>query len=233
MNRKYFIGMELDSNKYGKFKIIRIYSYKLYGIKFIRTGYEKDISYSCMVNGEIRDPYFPIYYDVACLGEVKTKNYYKELNVWRFMIARCYNKKHSSYKLYGEKGVTVCNEWLCFENFLKDIENIRGYDRQKFLNGEIELDKDISYIGENNKEYSIKTCIFLKSKINFDEKLARRKLETSSRYVGVTKLKDGKWQVTYVHKGKNIYGGRYDTEKDAHIAYERLKGKYLINGQIS
>ena len=56
--------------------------------------------------------------------------------------------------------------------------------------------------------------------------LGRRKLRTSSRYVGVTKLKDGKWQVTYSHNGKAIYGGRYKTEYDPHLAYEKLKEKY-------
>ena len=82
------------------------------------------------------------------------------------------------------------------------------------------------YFGENIKEYSLNTCVFLPKRINFDEMLARRKLITSSRYVGVSKLKDGKWQVTYVHNGKNIYGGRFKTEKEAHAAYEALKRQY-------
>lgn len=113
-----------------------------------------------------------------------------------------------------------------FGKFLKDFENIKGYNKEKFINDELELDKDILFLGENVKEYSLNTCIFLQKRINFDEMLARRKLTTSSRYVGVTKLKDSKWQVTYVHNGKNIYGGRFKTEKEAHLAYETLKQQY-------
>lgn len=40
--------------------------------------------------------------------------------VWRNMKDRCYNPKNKSYKYYGEKGVTVCKEWLeDFETFKK------------------------------------------------------------------------------------------------------------------
>ena len=45
-----------------------------------------------------------------------------EYNVWRGMLKRCYNKSHISYKHYGEKGITVCEEWkYSFENFISDM----------------------------------------------------------------------------------------------------------------
>ena len=31
--------------------------------------------------------------------------------IWRLMKQRCYSKKSISYKNYGEKGITVCEEW--------------------------------------------------------------------------------------------------------------------------
>lgn len=226
MNRKYDIGTIWESNKYGKFEIIDIISMNRFRVKFILTGFEKDISRSCLAKGEIRDPYYPIYYGVGCLGDIKIQDYKKELYVWRFMISRCYDENSSGYCLYGQKGITVCKDWLCFEKFLKDIPLIRGYDKNKFLNGELELDKDMSYIGNGSKEYSLKTCQFLPYKINFAEMLARRKLNTSSRYIGVTKLKDGKWQVTYCTPHKNIYVGRFPSEKEAHEAYEEFKKNY-------
>lgn len=75
------------------------------------------------------------------------------------MIERCYNEKASSYPAYGNKNVTVCERWLCFENYLKDIINIEGYDFQKYINGEIQLDKDLKF--KNNKEYCPEKCIFV------------------------------------------------------------------------
>lgn len=40
---------------------------------------------------------------------------------WESMKARCFNTTHPSYNNYGARGVTVCTEWLQFDNFLKDM----------------------------------------------------------------------------------------------------------------
>lgn len=40
---------------------------------------------------------------------------------WASMITRCTNKKAKNYKYYGEIGVTVCERWMSFENFLFDM----------------------------------------------------------------------------------------------------------------
>lgn len=57
------------------------------------------------------------------------------------MKDRCLNPSHDSYGHYGAKGVTICERWLIFENFLADmgerpagrysidrIDNSRGYE---------------------------------------------------------------------------------------------------------
>lgn len=40
---------------------------------------------------------------------------------WRAMKARCRNPQHPSYEHYGGRGITVCERWLKFENFLADM----------------------------------------------------------------------------------------------------------------
>lgn len=40
---------------------------------------------------------------------------------WFSMKHRCYSKHNASYKYYGGKGVTVCDRWHSFENFLLDM----------------------------------------------------------------------------------------------------------------
>lgn len=40
---------------------------------------------------------------------------------WESMIRRCYLKSQDSYHLYGGRGITVCDEWRVFENFLADM----------------------------------------------------------------------------------------------------------------
>ena len=37
--------------------------------------------------------------------------------IWQGMKERCLNSKCRSYKNYGERGISICNEWLDFENF--------------------------------------------------------------------------------------------------------------------
>lgn len=40
---------------------------------------------------------------------------------WEVMIKRCCNPKSDHYKDYGGRGVTVCDRWLDYNNFLKDM----------------------------------------------------------------------------------------------------------------
>lgn len=50
-------------------------------------------------------------------GKSKTK----EFGVWCGIKNRCFNKKVPAYKWYGGRGITVCERWLTFENFLEDM----------------------------------------------------------------------------------------------------------------
>ncbi len=42
---------------------------------------------------------------------------------WNNMIQRCTNPKYTYYEYYGGRGITVCNRWLDFRNFLEDMGN--------------------------------------------------------------------------------------------------------------
>jgi hypothetical protein len=59
---------------------------------------------------------------------------------WNTMKQRCLNPKQCHYHLYGGRGITICDRWLSFENFLEDMgvrpegtflerqESSRGYE---------------------------------------------------------------------------------------------------------
>lgn len=42
-------------------------------------------------------------------------------NTWRSMRMRCFNPNSVRYQYYGGRGVTVCERWESFENFLADM----------------------------------------------------------------------------------------------------------------
>lgn len=50
-------------------------------------------------------------------GMSRTKMYW----TWGDMVSRCKNLQHHAYKNYGGRGISVCDRWLKFENFLKDM----------------------------------------------------------------------------------------------------------------
>ncbi len=80
------------------------------------------------------------YVSCGCVHpRLKTKMYREHplYDVWKGMKARCYDKKHRSYSLYGAIGVTVCEEWRT--NFLPFYEWAIS---NGWSNG-LQIDKDI------------------------------------------------------------------------------------------
>lgn len=45
----------------------------------------------------------------------------KEYRSWKAMWSRCTDPKHKSFGRYGERGITICDRWKSFDNFLADI----------------------------------------------------------------------------------------------------------------
>ena len=50
-----------------------------------------------------------------------TNGYSNLYYVWSAMVQRTTNTNNKQFKEYGGRGITVCKEWLKFENFLRDM----------------------------------------------------------------------------------------------------------------
>jgi len=83
-------------------------------------------------------------------------------NRWMGMIARCYQKSSSSYKNYGEKGVTVCDEWKNSYLAFKKWSLSNGFEEH------LDIDKDIlcNALNISPKIYSPETCMFIERGLN-------------------------------------------------------------------
>lgn len=109
-------------------------------------------------------------YGVASLGNTVTNdsngNRKKSYTLYKGMIRRCYSNKKEAKKHQAYENCTVCERWLCFANFEKDIESLPGYN--EWLKGEerYSLDKDILQYGAEHKVYSPETCMFVPQSIN-------------------------------------------------------------------
>jgi len=67
----------------------------------------------------------------------------KIYGIWRNIISRCKNPNVSSYEDYGARGITICERWLKFENFLEDMgEPPRGLTIDR-------LDNNLGYFKDN------------------------------------------------------------------------------------
>lgn len=77
--------------------------------RYIKSGHTR--SCGCLWKNTVAGGSYPTH------GKSFTKIY----KSWSQMKHRCSNKDSVDYKYYGGKGISVCDRWLKFENFLIDM----------------------------------------------------------------------------------------------------------------
>lgn len=192
--------------------------------KYIR----EHIQYGNFKRGRFASRIQPRICGVGCIGEGEyvSKNpdgsHTEAYRKWHDMLMRCYREKTMEKNpLY--KFVTVCDEWLNFQNFAKWF-----YENKIDIDEEIHIDKDI--IAGEQKIYSPDTCCIVPKTINILFKRQKKVYEENKKLpVGVQKQQGciNKYKV-YMHaNGKTIYKGGFNSPEEAFQWYKTEKEKYI------
>jgi hypothetical protein len=125
------------------------------------------------------------------------------------MKRRCYNTSHHNYKHYGERGITICKEWLETETYIPFFNwaLTNGYEQH------LEIDRI-----DNNKGYSPDNCRFSTQSTQARNTRPLTARNTSG-YRGVSKTRSGSWKSKIVVDNKNIELGTFVEKRDAVNAY--------------
>lgn len=131
-----------------------------------------------------------------------TKRDNRAYNSWGNMIQRCTNPKNTGYPYYGGRGITVCDRWRSFDNFLADMGNPnpgQSLDRRE---------NDGNY-EPGNVRWADKVTQSLNRGVRKDN---------ISGYTGVS-YSQGKWHVRY----RGMSKGTFNTKEEAIEARKRLE----------
>ena len=146
-------------------------------------------------------------------GMYKTRPY----NIWANMIARCYNKNKPVYKDYGARGISVCEEWMDFKNFWKDM--CSGYSE------DLTLERV-----DNNGNYCKSNCRWATVKEQSNNRRMRKDNTSGVINVSLDK-KSGKWAAFYTFNGKKKCIGLFSTIEEAKIEKEKFEKSVLDDKQ--
>jgi hypothetical protein len=126
---KYLIGEIYTNNKGYEFEIIEKLPNNRRKIRFKSTGFETIAQIKEISNGSIKDWETPYVCGVGIVGkEIDKPQSHYLYDRWRDMLRRCYDEK---VILKNHNKLNVCERWLRFTNYVKDIESLANHEKLK------------------------------------------------------------------------------------------------------
>ena len=127
-------------------------------------------------------------------------------NTWRAMIRRCTVNTDKDYPYYGGRGVSVCSEWLKYENFVADMGEPIGDETLD------RIDVYGNYTKENCRWAGVQT----------QNRNTRLRVNSTTGYTGVSVV--GKKFLAKITKDKKSYYSKLcSTVEEAAAARKELE----------
>ena len=117
---------------------------------------------------------------------------------WSGMIQRCYNKKHEKYRIYGARGIRVCDEWRYnFKNFYDYMPKrpSKNYTLDRIDNDGNYEPGNVRWATRTQQQYNrnlipnksnVFTGVFLhKNKLTPDNYMVHIRINKETHYLGV------------------------------------------------
>jgi len=202
-------GNKYQTPLYGELVVVNYFSSSKVEVEFSHTGFRKTFAAYDIRAGRVRDPYFPINFNVGFVGEgeFNTSTHRQAARIWYGMLLRCYGE--GSRPTYSDCSVTP--SWYNFQVFAKwyYTHHIFGYH----------LDKDLTILG--NRCYSPETCCFITPQLNS----ALHGADTASASFV---LPSKRLRVQMRIQGRSEYLGTVDTKDEARLLYVKAKRVELL-----
>mgnify|MGYP002712150042 FL=1 len=221
--REQLIGKVFETNRCGLCTVVGYDGHDKVTVRFHEPEHFVTCRMGDINRKEVSNPMYPSFFGKGFMGVGKYSHRDRDLYAtWTRLLQRVfYGETSVKYKAY--KDVTVCDEWLNFQNFAEWCEKEDGYLRKDKHGRTYHLDKDL--ISKGSKIYSPDTCCFVPLEINNLFICSDRK----SKYAtGVHYSKDKCKFVAYCKKdGKRVHLGYFDTVEQAYKAYSGFKEDYI------
>ena len=133
-------------------------------------------------------------------------------STWSNMLSRCFDPNKPNYSDYGGRGITVCERWHHFKNFVNDIG-----PKPSILHSLDRID--------NNESYSPENCRWA---TRIEQNKNKRVYKTSLTGISGIRFREGKYQVRITVNGKRKSIGNFDTIQEAVAARAEAIGKTPI-----
>ena len=207
--RDELVGKEFKTLTCGKLIVVDYKNYMDITVMFDSPKYITKTRLDHLYKGLVKNPLYPKVQGRGYMGLGIFNSKHKAYRHWVRLLRRVYDDK-DDYNIFY-KGVTVCDEWLNFQNFASWCETQPFFSAEDGEGRPYQLDKDVLVRG--NKVYSPDTCCFVPHKVN--TLLITCKASRGEHPLGVTYSKRDK-----VYKAIISYNG-----KTHHLGQNKDVGK--------